>query len=85
MMAAGLRKPQARDTSKEKVEKMMTKTLSSDVPHYVFVQPGGLEKFVLAGLRLNPDTAVGVSVKDKDGDQYMNVYYCGLDAKPIID
>lgn len=73
----------ARNTSQAKIDELKEKSLSPDVPHYVFVQPGGLEKFILSGLRKNPDTAIGVSVKNEDGSTFMNAYYSGSDAKLI--
>lgn len=74
-----------RNTSQAKMDELMKKSLSADVPHYVFVQPGGLEKFILSGLKANPNAAVGVSVKNEDGSTFMNAYYNGSDAKPIDD
>lgn len=74
-----------RATSQVNVERLMKKIQESDVPHYVFLQPGGLERFVLSGLRANPDAAVSVSAKNEDGSTYMNAYYSGADLKRVDD
>lgn len=75
----------AKNTSQAKMDNLMERSLSPDVPHYIFTQPKGLEKFVLAGLAMNPDAAVALSLKNDDGSAYMNAYYSGSDVKPIED
>lgn len=72
------------DVGKKETNELMEKAFSPEVTN-VWFQPGGIEKFVLAGLKINPTTAIGVSFKNEDGSTYKNVYYSGSDAKPIDD
>lgn len=76
----------AKDTDPEHWIDRVERASAPDVPNLIFVEPGGLERFIVEGLKsMDPGAPIAASMKDEDGSAYMNIYGTAEGVKALKD